>query len=117
MIVNNLGTIIYSFFYGKKVGIDNFGNKYFVSKKNPKKKWVLYKQKKDPTIIPVNWQIWLTAYHENLEVPSDEKTEKHIWEKERKQNLTGTINSYYPTEKISGKKNNINKKYSTWEPN
>ena len=51
----------------------------------------------------MNWQIWLTAYHENLEVQVM-KNRKHIWEKERKQNLTGTINSYYPTEKISGKK-------------
>ena len=45
MIVNNLGTIIYSFFYGKKVGIDNFGNKYFVSKKIRKNGFYISKKK------------------------------------------------------------------------
>ena len=42
---------------------DKFGNIYYISKKK-KRKWVLYKNKKDPTVIPVNWQIWLTNDHE-----------------------------------------------------
>ena len=36
--VNNLGTILYTIFFGKPVGKDSFGNRYFISKKNSLKK-------------------------------------------------------------------------------
>ena len=48
MITNNIGTILYSLLSGKKVGEDNQGNKFYVHKKNKKKRWVLYKKQIDP---------------------------------------------------------------------
>ena len=44
--VNNLGTILYTVFFGKEVGRDNLGNRYFIKKNNAHKKWVLYKSEK-----------------------------------------------------------------------
>ena len=38
MITNNIGTILYSLLNGKKVGEDNYGNKFYIHKKNKKKK-------------------------------------------------------------------------------
>ena len=38
--VNNLGTILYTIFFGKGIGQDEFGNRYFISKKQPFKKWL-----------------------------------------------------------------------------
>ena len=35
--VNNLGTILYTLFFGKEVGKDNLGNRYFIAKNNPHK--------------------------------------------------------------------------------
>ena len=38
LLINNLGTVLYTLVYGKKVGEDNLGNTYYISKnKNPKK--------------------------------------------------------------------------------
>ena len=41
-MTNNLGTLLYSFFYGKKVGQDKNGNKFYIHKYNLKRKWVIY---------------------------------------------------------------------------
>jgi hypothetical protein len=38
MIKNSIGTILYSLLNGKKVGVDNKGNRFYVHKKNKKKK-------------------------------------------------------------------------------
>ena len=32
--VNNLGTIVYTIFFGKEVGKDEIGNRYFIAKNN-----------------------------------------------------------------------------------
>ena len=93
MVINNLGTIICSFLLGKKVGEDNRGNRYFLSKKKPKKKWVLYKEKVDPTNLPADWQMWLTSEEEM--VPKD-NSKKFYWQKDREPNLTGTNKAYHP---------------------
>ncbi len=111
--VNNLGTILYTVFFGKEVGNDKLGNCYYVSKRNIKKKWVIYKDKKDPTIIPVKWQIWLTS--DSFKIL--EKDEKHNWEKARKENLTGTNQAYHPVKEMSDSKKLTKKKYNNWDPN
>ena len=82
--VNSLGTILYTLFFGKEVGKDDMGNRYFISKNKPFRKWVLYKYNKNPTIIPVNWQLWLTDNNEKL--PFKESiNKKYAWEKTRLQ--------------------------------
>ncbi len=117
-VVNNLGTILYTIVFGKKVGKDELGNRYFISKKNPLKKWVLYKSDKNPTIIPVNWQLWLIDNDiENL--PTNESSnKKYTWEKSREQNYTGTMKSYHPAKEIIKQKaKNKQKNYKNWNPN
>ena len=117
--VNNLGTIIYTMFYGKEVGKDSLGNTYFVSKKNSSKKWILYEKKIDPTNIPTNWQVWLTS--DNLQIQDKEYKDlnkKYSWEKKRKKNYTGTDKAYHPAKELSVLPSSTKKKkYSNWEPN
>ena len=116
--VNNLGTILYTIFFGKVVGQDKFGNRYFISKKNPFRKWVLYKNEKDPTIIPVSWQQWLTD-NEDTNLPFEKKSnQKYTWEKSRIQNNTGTSKAYHPAKDSEKEQANFNKKkYKSWQPN
>ena len=38
LLINNLGTILYTLFYGIKVGEDKLGNIYYISKKKKKEK-------------------------------------------------------------------------------
>ncbi len=111
LFINNLGTILYTFFFGRKIGKDNIGNTYYISKS--KRKWVIYKNKKDPTIIPVKWQIWLTSENENVNLDSF----KHSWEKDRTENLTGTNRAYHPTKELNHSNTAVKKKYQKWDPN
>ena len=115
--VNNLGTIVYTVFFGKEVGKDSIGNRYFIAKNNPLKKWVLYKNDKNPTIIPVNWQLWLTDNDKDLPI-SKEISKKYSWEKNRVINYTGTLQAYHPA-KVFNKQETTNKqkKYKNWTPN
>ena len=38
--VNNLGTIIYTLFFGREVGKDKLGNRYYISKNKPLKEFM-----------------------------------------------------------------------------
>ena len=113
LLVNNLGTILYTIFFGKEVGIDSLGNRYYISKKKFKKKWVVYNKTKDPTAIPVKWQLWLTSEDEKV----IDKDQKYTWEKDRKRNLTGTNQAYHPVRKINEPKKSVQKKNKYWTPN
>ena len=116
MITNNIGTILYSFLNGKKVGEDNQGNKFFIHKKNKKKRWVLYKKKVDPTTLEVRWQIWLTEIDKDKEITINNPNFK--WQKDKKANLTGTQDAYHPRRNLEEKKMYDDKKnkYSVWKP-
>ena len=112
-MINSLGTLIYSFLCGKKVGVDSAGNIFFVHKKKSKKKWVLYKRKIDPTLISVEWQTWLTD-KEFSDVP-EKKDKNYNWEKPRKPNQSGTKDAYHP--KHNSRDTNKKNKETIWDPN
>ena len=116
MITNSIGTILYSLLNGKKVGEDNQGNKFYIHKKNKKKRWVLYKKHIEPTNLEVEWQIWLTEINKNKEIIINKPNFK--WQKNKKANLTGTLNSYHPASKSDKKKiySDKNNKNSVWKP-
>ena len=116
MLINNIGTILYSLLKGKKVGQDNQGNKFFIHKKNIKKRWVLYKKQIDPTNLEIKWQIWLTENDRDKAIIINNPNFK--WQKNEKANLTGTLDSYHPGV-LSGKDEiTVNKKSknSVWKP-
>ena len=116
MITNNIGTILYSFLNGKKVGEDNEGNRFYIHKKNRQKRWVLYKKKIDPTSLEIKWQIWLTENDKDKEIIINNPSYK--WQKNKKANLTGTLDSYHPSNQSEREKTNIDKKNknSIWKP-
>ena len=116
MITNNIGTILYSLLSGKKIGEDNQGNKFYVHKRNKKKRWVLYKKQKDPTNLAVEWQIWLTETYKDEEININKVSFK--WQKNKKANLTGTLASYHPAKKSDREKVYFDKKNknSVWKP-
>ena len=116
MITNNIGTILYSFLNGKKVGEDNQGNRFYIHKKNKKKRWVLYKKKIDPTSLEVKWQIWLTEYDRDKDIIINNLSYK--WQKKKKANQTGTLDSYHPATPSKKEKMYFNEKNknSVWEP-
>ena len=107
-----IGTRIWSYLNGYKIGEDKFGNTY-MKNKNDSKRWVLYQGDVDSSKVPPEWNGWL-RYTSN-EIPNLHK--KYSWEKEHVKNQTGTANSYYPSASIL--KNSNNKKrseYDQWSP-
>ena len=116
MIKNNIGIILYSLLNGKKVGEDKQGNKFYIHKKNKKKRWVLYKKQIDPTNLEVAWQIWLTETDKDKEIIINKPSFK--WQKEKIANLTGTLNSYHPAKKSDKETMYFDKKNknSVWKP-
>jgi NADH:ubiquinone oxidoreductase subunit len=101
------GTKLYTIFFGKFVGKDEFGNKYYESKKG--KRWVIYFEEIDASKIPVEWYSWMHFTPNKIE--NNHNLIKYEWQKPHKPNLTGTDSAYYPNKN----KDVIKKKYKTWK--
>ena len=102
------GTFLKTLFFGKFVGKDNLGNRYYKNKKD--ERWVVYKNDVEASKITSEWFLWM--HHTINEVPKN-NVKKYIRQKEHSENLTGTSKSYKPG-KIS-KSNNKIKKYESWK--
>ena len=109
-----LGTRMQTMLSGKKVGSDDIGNTYYLSKKNTKR-WVVYKGSNDASKIPSEWHSWL--HYSTDEIPVFNYSKKYIWQKKHKKNMTGTSESYHPIGSLRNKKsNNIIKSFESWKP-
>ena len=107
---DTLGTRIYTILFGKFVGKDYLGNKYYESKNG--KRWVIYFDEIDASKIPVEWYSWIHFTPNKIEKSHDFK--KFEWQKPHKPNLTGTPYAYeYKDKKESKKIKNI---YTVWSP-
>ena len=108
---------IYCNIFEKKIGEDNYGNKYFEKKKNSRKnnfrkrRFVIYNGNVEASKIPQEWNAWL--HHMTNDIPNQNE-EKPLWMKEHVPNLTGTPFAYeYKDKKDSSKIKNV---YSVWKP-
>ena len=101
------GTFLKTLFFGKFVGKDQLGNKYYKNKKN--ERWVIYSNNIEATKITSDWFMWI---HHTIDKIPDNNEKKYLWQKEHSENKTGTKESYRPT-KI--KKDDKLKKYESWK--
>jgi len=104
------GTFIYTLFLGKFVGSDNLGNKYYSNSIG--KRWVIYKNNIESSTIPSEWYPWMHFLSKNI--PYEDK-KKFSWQKNRKENLTGTKEAYKPDGALSSNTEKNIKKYETWK--
>ena len=102
-----LGTKLKTIFYGKFVGSDHFGNKYYESKSG--KRWVIYSEEIDASKIPNEWYSWIHFIKNKVQNTHDFK--KYDWQKPHQSNQTGTENAYYPNKNDE----QIKKKYTSWK--
>ncbi len=105
------GTFIYTLLTGKFIGRDKFGNKYYSNSKG--KRWVIYNNYAESTSIPPEWHSWIHFLKKNKPL-SEEK--KFFWQKEHRENLTGTKEAYKPDGSLSREVKKNLKKYETWIP-
>ena len=102
-----IGTKIQTLFFGKFVGEDYFGNKYYQSKSG--KRWVIYKDEIDASKIPNEWYSWIHFTKNKIE--NVHEFEKFEWQKPHQSNMTGSNKAYSP----KGNTNALKKKYKTWK--
>ena len=105
-----IGTMLYTFFFGKFKGTDDSGNKYYESKSG--KRWVIYKNTTEATSISNEWYSWI-HFLSNSDPNKIKLSTKYFWQKHRIANATGTSSMYRPDKITKNKK--ILKKYDTWK--
>jgi len=101
------GTFLKTLFLGKFVGSDDYGNKYYQSKKN--ERWVIYAKNIEATKITSDWYLLI---HHTIDKTPNSNDAKYLWQKKHLENQTGTVNRFKP---IKIKKDEIKKKYETWK--
>ena len=104
---NTFGTFLKTLFFGKYVGKDELGNKYYKNKKD--ERWVIYAKDIEATKITSDWFLWM--HHTINEIPS-ETLKKYDWQKNHSENLSGSNRAYKPN-KITKKMKFKN--YETWK--
>jgi len=116
--LSQLGTMIETHLYGIAAGHDQFGNRYFRSRRTPKgereKRWVIYAGEPEASKVPPEWHIWL---HHTAAAPLPD-TSRRPWQKPYQQNMTGTREAYLPPGHTleGGKRNKATGDYEAWKP-
>lgn len=112
----NIGTKLYSFFNGKHVGTDQFGNRYYENRRKnhygKHNRWVIYKGIAEPSKVPAEWHGWLHYMTEQL------PEKRYDWQCEHLPNLSGTGYAYYPPGHSfsEGKRKKATGDYEAWKP-
>ena len=71
-----LSTKLKTIFFGRFVGSDTFGNRYYESKSG--KRWVIYSGEIDASKIPVEWYSWIHFTQNKIE--KNHNLEKYEWQ-------------------------------------
>tara|TARA_B110000014_G_C19846381_1_gene438651 strand:- start:88 stop:456 length:369 start_codon:yes stop_codon:yes gene_type:complete len=105
-----LGTFVYTTLFGKFVGSDEFGNRYYNNSSG--KRWVIYKSTVESTKIPAEWHSWIHFLTTSKPVNN---LNKYNWQKKHSENLTGTSKAYKPAGSLSADSKKNIKSYETWK--
>ena len=105
------GTFLYTFFVGRFVAEDEFGNKYYSDSKK-KKRWVIYKNRVESSKIPPEWHSWI--HFQTINKPS-KNMNTFPWQKQHEENLTGTKKAHKPEGSLLHDSKKSMKKYETWK--
>ncbi len=108
------GTLIHTFFFGKRVGEDAFGNRYYRGKcgklHGKERRWVLYKDKTDCSRIPTQWRAWL---HHTVEEPLSKAASPPL----RKEHSTNQTEKVQAHQTVGGQRAPATGNYKAWRPN
>lgn len=110
-----LGTALYSWRNGRKVGTDALGNAYFQSRKGDRR-WVMYKGSNDASRIPPDWYGWIHRQIDGL--PDEALPPAPKFLKPPRSNRTGTPEAYRPSGALErgGQRQAASGDYEAWTP-
>jgi len=116
-----LGTLFTVAKRGRKVGEDEFGNRYYESRDNVsydgrKRRWVIFNGYAEASKVSPDWHGWL--HYTFDEPPSDAPLPRQVWEKDYLPNLTGTPMAWRPQGSLarSGERPAATGDYEAWSP-
>ena len=107
-----LGTRLFTWRKGDKVGEDAEGNAYYQSR-NGEKRWVIFNGLSEASRVSPEWHGWL--HHTYQEPPTKEPLPRKDWEKPHLPNVTGTVAAYQPPGSIVGQGKG-RADYEAWVP-
>jgi NADH:ubiquinone oxidoreductase subunit len=108
-----LGTQIFTWRNGIKVGEDSEGNVFYRNSDNTRR-WVIFNGDIDASRVSPDWHGWL--HHTFDEAPNEIPLEHKIWEKPHVKNLTGTGAAYAPAGSITRERPTDRSDYEAWQP-
>jgi NADH:ubiquinone oxidoreductase subunit len=114
-------TLVTLFSGSTRVGVDDFGHKYYRAKPRKgykyERRWVIYKGAPDASKVPPEWHGWL--HHQSDVVPSEATHSfRRPWQKPHQPNMTGTDQAYRPPGHIlqGGQRDKATGDYEAWQP-
>jgi NADH:ubiquinone oxidoreductase subunit len=110
-----LGTALYRWRHGRKVGEDSLGNVYLEAAKGDRR-WVMYQGSNDVSRVPPEWYAWLTRQIDELPDQALPPPPKFL--KAATPNLTGTDMAYRPSGALErgGRRAAATGDYQAWTP-
>jgi NADH:ubiquinone oxidoreductase subunit len=91
---STIGTDLFTWRKGEKVGEDGAGNVYYRERGGPRR-WVIYNGYADASRVPPEWHHWL--HHTTDLLPSETGYVPRDWEKPHQANMTGTSEAWRPS--------------------
>lgn len=109
----SIGTQLFTWRNGVKVGEDEQGNIFYASK-DGKRRWVIFNGEIEASRISPDWHGWL---HNTWDEPPTARPLAHKpWEKPHVENLTGTDAAYVPPGSIRRPEPVARRDYEAWQP-
>jgi NADH:ubiquinone oxidoreductase subunit len=109
------GTLLTTWWSGKHVGEDKFGNRYYQNASGARR-WVLYNGTVEASRVPPDWHGWL--HHTFADPPTVAPFKDRTWEKEHLPNMSGTPDAYRPQGSLArtGHRPAATGDYEAWKP-
>ena len=115
----NFGTWLFTLLFGRLVGRDAFGNRYYEERRarrglRRRRRWVAYARAVEASMVPPEWHAWL---HYTTEEPLSDLP-RRPWQLPHRPNLTGTPYSYRPRghDYMGGQRVRTTGDYEAWAP-
>ena len=108
-----LGTQIFTWRKGIKVGADAEGNLFFQTR-DGKRRWVIYNGESEASRVSPDWHGWLHFTWD--EPPTTQALAHKSWEQAHQENLTGSETAYAPAGSIRRAAPAPRRDYEAWQP-
>ncbi len=108
-----VGTQLFTWRKGEKVGEDDQGNIYYQTRDGARR-WVIFNGEVEGSRVSPDWHGWLHHTFDNS--PADRPLVHKDWEKPHQPNLTGTPAAYAPAGSMRQAAPADRRDYEAWSP-